>query len=52
LNRAENLQEYFSENGINFNKIETFSKGESEPITEKITEAGRAKNRRIEIQIN
>jgi len=52
LNRAKNLQEYFSGNGINFNKIETFSKGESEPIAEKITEAGRAKNRRIEIKIN
>lgn len=52
LNRAKTLQKYFSENGINFNRIETLSKGELEPITEKTTEAGRAKNRRIEIEIN
>jgi len=52
LNRAQKLKEYFVRNGIDFNKITTFSKGESEPITEKITEQGRSKNRRIEININ
>lgn len=52
LNRAHKLRAYFVSYGIDFNKITTFSKGESEPITEKITEQGRSKNRRIEININ
>lgn len=52
LIRANKVKEYFINNGIDFNKIETLSKGESEPIAEKLTEKGRAKNRRIEITIN
>ena len=52
MNRATKLKEYFVNKGINFNKIETLSKGESEPIAEKTTEEGRAKNRRIELKIN
>ena len=38
--------------GINIHQIETFSKGESEPIAEKITKKGRSENRRIELKIN
>lgn len=52
MNRAIKVQEYFVNNGIIFNKIVTLSKGESEPIAEKTTEEGRAKNRRIELKIN
>ncbi|WP_456423898.1 OmpA family protein [Lutibacter sp.] len=52
LNRAKMIKKYFTGNGINSNRISTLSKGESEPITEKLTEKGRAKNRRIEIKIN
>ncbi len=52
LNRAKKTKKYFINNGIDSNKISIFSKGESEPIAEKITEKGRAKNRRIEIKIN
>ncbi|AMC09876.1 hypothetical protein Lupro_00735 [Lutibacter profundi] len=52
LHRAKIIKKYFINNGINANKILTQSKGESEPIAEKTTEKGRAKNRRIEIKIN
>ena len=52
LFRANKLKNYFINNDIDFNKIKTVSKGESEPIAEKLTEKGRAKNKRIEITIN
>lgn len=52
LNSAKKVQEYFVENGIDFNRTEASSKGESEPIADKTTEKGRAKNRRIELEIN
>ncbi|MCF6167271.1 OmpA family protein [Lutibacter sp.] len=52
LNRAKTTKKYFIDNGIKPNIISTLSKGESEPIAEKTTEKGRAKNRRIEIKIN
>ena len=52
LNRANKLKEYFVYNGIDLHKITTFSKGESEPIAEKLTEKGRSKNKRIVININ
>ena len=51
LNNANNIKDYFIKKGLDITKIETFSKGESEPIAEKTTEKGRAKNRRIEITI-
>lgn len=52
LNNANNVKDYFIKYGMKIHQIETFSKGESEPITEKITKKGRAKNRRIELEIN
>ena len=50
-NKANALKEYFTKNGISKNKINTFSKGESEPIANKYTEEGKALNNRIEIKI-
>lgn len=52
LFRENNLKNYFTKNDIDFNRIKTVSKGESEPIANKTTEKGRAKNKRIEITIN
>jgi len=52
LNRANKLKEYFISKNINSTKIKTSSKGESEPIADKRTEEGRAKNKRIQILIN
>lgn len=51
LNNANLLKKYFIKHGVNIHQIETFSKGESEPIAEKITKKGREKNRRIELLI-
>jgi len=52
LNRANKLKEFFIAKNIDQNKINTSSKGESEPIADKRTEEGRAKNKRIQIFIN
>ena len=52
LNRANKLKDYFISKNIDINKIETSSKGESQPIADKRTEEGRAKNKRIQILIN
>lgn len=49
--RAENIKKMLVEKGIDGNRIQTFGKGETEPIESNDTEAGRAKNRRIEITI-
>jgi len=51
LKNANTLKEYFIKKGIDKIKIETFSKGESEPIADKTTEKGRALNRRIEVTL-
>lgn len=52
LNRANLVKNYFKQNGMEHAKIVTSSKGESEPIADKNTKEGKAKNRRIEIKIN
>jgi len=52
LNHANAVKKHFIINGIDTNRIKTFSKGESEPIADKTTEKGRALNRRIELKIN
>jgi len=52
LTRANKVKDYFIKKDIIASYFETLSKGESEPIAEKLTEKGRAKNRRIEITIN
>jgi flagellar motor protein MotB len=52
LNRANLVKNYFKINGIENANIITSSKGESEPIADKNTLDGKAKNRRIEIKIN
>jgi len=52
LIRATKVKDYFVINGIDGTKIETLTKGESEPIANKTTEKGRAINRRIELKIN
>lgn len=51
LNWANTVKEYFFINGLKTIKITTNSKGESDPIANKFTEEGKAKNRRIELKI-
>jgi len=47
--RAQAVRSYFIEQGIDGNMIRAVGKGESNPIADNATAAGRAQNRRVEI---
>jgi OOP family OmpA-OmpF porin len=49
--RARVMQRYFENKGILTSKITITSKGESEPVSDNNTKAGRAKNRRTVVTI-
>ena len=49
--RAEFVKDYLVRNGINGSNISAIGKGPNQPIADNGTEAGRAKNRRVEISI-
>ena len=51
LKRAEVVEKYFENKGINASRMIIESKGKTEPAADNITDAGRAKNRRTEISI-
>jgi OOP family OmpA-OmpF porin len=52
LRRAETVRDYLiSFGGIDPKKLEVIGKGENNPIAENSTEKGRAKNRRVEIEV-
>lgn len=51
LNRANSVKSYLiSNHGINMNRIQVMGKGESEPIADNSTVAGKAQNRRVEFK--
>lgn len=49
--RAENVRYYFENKGIPKDRITIDSRGETEPVANNITDAGREKNRRTDITI-
>jgi outer membrane protein OmpA-like peptidoglycan-associated protein len=49
VERADSVREYLSDRGVDRARIETAGRGEREPIADNATDAGRAKNRRVEI---
>jgi outer membrane protein OmpA-like peptidoglycan-associated protein len=49
VERAQSVRDYLTARGVAGTRIETAGRGEREPIAENTTEAGRAKNRRVEI---
>jgi len=49
--RAETLVKWFVEKGIDEKRLRAIGKGGREPIAPNDTEAGRAKNRRIELRV-
>jgi len=51
LKRAQIVEKYLENQGINASKMVTESKGKTEPAADYLTEEGRAKNRRTEITI-
>jgi len=48
--RATSVMQYFLQKGISANRVQAIGKGEAAPIADNKTEAGKAQNRRIEIE--
>lgn len=51
LARAESVKAYLVSKGIDAQRIRIEGKGESEPIADNATKEGRAKNRRVDIEV-
>ncbi|HXD07538.1 MAG TPA: OmpA family protein [Burkholderiaceae bacterium] len=51
VRRAESVKEYLESKGIEKNRIYTEGKGEKQPVADNKTAEGRAKNRRVEIEV-
>lgn len=51
-NRADYAKTYFTQNGIPAEKLETSSKGQTEPIADNNTAEGRSQNRRTVVTLN
>ena len=50
--RAESVAQYLQSHGVPSNRIETAGRGEHEPVADNSTDAGRARNRRVEIYLS
>ena len=51
VRRAESIKAYLVSKGIEPNRIYTEGKGEKQPVADNKTKDGRAKNRRVEIEV-
>ncbi|WP_119286599.1 outer membrane protein OmpA [Azohydromonas sediminis] len=51
VRRAEAVKQYLVSKGIEANRIYTEGKGETQPVADNRTREGRAKNRRVEIEV-
>jgi outer membrane protein OmpA-like peptidoglycan-associated protein len=51
LERAHSVRDYLVTHGVPSAQVETSGRGEREPIADNTTEAGRARNRRVEIYL-
>ena len=51
VRRAEAIKAYLTSKGIEKNRVYTEGKGEKSPVADNKTAEGRAKNRRVEIEV-
>ena len=51
MKRSEAVKAYLVSNGIEKNRVYTEGKGEKQPVADNKTKEGRAKNRRVEIEV-
>ena len=51
VKRAEAVKAYLTSKGIDKNRVYTEGKGEKQPVADNRTAEGRAKNRRVEIEV-
>ena len=51
IRRAEAVKAYLQSKGVESNRVYTEGKGEKQPVADNKTAAGRAKNRRVEIEV-
>ena len=51
VKRAESVKAYLVTKGIEKNRVYTEGKGEKQPVADNKTSEGRAKNRRVEIEV-
>lgn len=49
--RANAVADVLMEGGVSFGRLQTFGRGENQPVADNLTEAGKARNRRVEIVI-
>jgi OOP family OmpA-OmpF porin len=51
IRRSEAVKSYLTDKGIDASRVYTEGKGESQPVADNKTDSGRAKNRRVEIEV-
>ncbi|MEO7009121.1 MAG: OmpA family protein, partial [Caldimonas sp.] len=51
LERARSVRDYLVDRGVAASRIEVAGRGEREPVADNSTDAGRARNRRVEIYL-